>query len=63
MSKPENRKTKLETVAGLAEEYRLNITRDAESWTAFLDTAAKMYKYPFEDQLLIVSVKSIRPFT
>ena len=37
----------------LAEETARNLTRSRQSWTSFLQTAARLYKYPFNEQLLI----------
>jgi len=40
-------------VSILAEETVKRITRNGEAWTGYLKTAARLYKYPFEDQMLI----------
>jgi hypothetical protein len=37
----------------MSESHTLALTHDATSWANFLDSAAKMYKYPFADQVLI----------
>ena len=37
----------------LAEEAAKQITGSREQWTAFLTTAARLYKYPFNEQLMI----------
>ena len=40
-------------VSRLAEETAKNITRSGEDWKHYLTTAARLYKYPFHEQLLI----------
>ena len=37
----------------LAEEAAKQNTGSREQWTAFLTTAARLYKYPFNEQLMI----------
>ncbi len=50
----ENENTsKVQQIALLAEETERNLTRSRQSWTSFLHTAARLYKYPFNEQLLI----------
>ena len=39
--------------AALAEEAAKQVTGSREQWTAFLTTAARLYKYPFHEQLMI----------
>ena len=41
------------TVAQLADDTEREITGSHERWTAFLTTAARLYKYPYREQLLI----------
>ena len=45
--------TKLQTYSQLVQEAARQITGSRESWTAFLRTAARLYKYPYHDQLMI----------
>lgn len=45
--------SKVQQIALLAEETERNLTRSRQSWTSFLNTAARLYKYPFNEQLLI----------
>ena len=40
-------------VSRLAEETAKNITRSGDDWKHYLTTAARLYKYPFHEQLLI----------
>jgi N12 class adenine-specific DNA methylase/archaellum component FlaC len=40
-------------LAMLSREHALEIAENAESWSEFLDSASRMYKYPFVDQVLI----------
>ena len=44
---------KYERISRLAETTTQQITSDEQSWTDFLQTAARLYKYPFEEQVLI----------
>lgn len=39
--------------AAMAEEASGNVTRSWDNWTGFLGTAARMYKYPYDEQLMI----------
>ena len=45
--------TKLEQVSALLEQTAREVSADSEKWAAFLSTAARMYKYSVDDQLLI----------
>ncbi len=38
-----------------ADETALSLTKSRENWTAFLTTAARLYKYPYHEQLMIYS--------
>lgn len=38
-----------------ADETALSLTRSSQNWTAFLETAARLYKYPYNEQLMIYS--------
>ena len=44
---------KVETYLDLARETALGLSGSVDAWTAFLDTASRLYKYPFQDQLMI----------
>ena len=37
----------------MAEEAARQVTGSREQWTAFLTTAARLYKYPYNEQLMI----------
>jgi len=45
--------TKAQFYAALAERHAQQITENRENWTNFLKTAGRLYKYPFEEQLMI----------
>ena len=45
--------TKYQLYASLAEHQAKTITGSRENWTSFLKTAGRLYKYPFEEQLMI----------
>jgi len=47
------RNGKLEKVKELAAQETEKITSSPSAWMDFLDTACRVYKYPFEDQILI----------
>ncbi len=44
---------KYHKISVLAGETAKQVSGNGEEWGRFLDTAARLYKYPFEDQLLI----------
>ena len=44
---------KVDTYLALARETAQVLAGSAGAWTAFLDTASRLYKYPFHDQLMI----------
>jgi DNA methylase len=44
---------KLQTFSLLAEQSAKQITQSREEWTSFLETSSRLYKYPFNEQLLI----------
>ena len=44
---------KVDTYLDLAREAALGLAGSVGAWTAFLDTASRLYKYPFADQLMI----------
>ena len=45
--------SKTEEYLALAQRTANGLTRYWESWTAYLTTASRLYKYPFSDQLMI----------
>ena len=45
--------TKLEQVSKLYEQTALEVSKSPENWMAFLDTAAQVYKYGVDEQILI----------
>ena len=45
--------TKLEYISRISERMADDVVQSPDAWMQFLNTAAKFYKYPFEDQLLI----------
>lgn len=44
---------KIQQYTQMAAETARQVTGSLERWTAFLDTAARLYKYPFDEQILI----------
>ncbi len=44
---------KLKLISELAVQTAHKVTNSSREWTSFLTTAARLYKYPFNDQLLI----------
>ena len=40
----------------LADRMATQITGSYQSWTDFLTTAARLYKYPYHEQLMILSL-------
>ena len=49
--------TKLERISRLALETSRSITSSTQRWKGFLDSAAWLYKYTFQDQVLIHAQK------
>lgn len=45
--------TKLQRISELMEQTVMQVTDKQDTWADFLKTAARLYKYPFEEQLLI----------
>ena len=45
--------TKAEQYAQMAEKVAVQLTGSWKEWTGFLTTAARLYKYPFHEQLMI----------
>ena len=52
-SKEEQRAEKYAKVSQLSEDMAKWIVRNEEEWKKYLTTAARIYKYPFHEQLLI----------
>ncbi|MDE7425919.1 MAG: DUF3849 domain-containing protein [Lachnospiraceae bacterium] len=44
---------KYDMISALSEETAKEVVRNEESWRRYLNTASRLYKYPFKDQLLI----------
>ena len=44
---------KYESYAELAEKTAKQLTDSTENWTSFLTNAARLYKYPYHEQLMI----------
>ena len=45
--------SKYQHFADLADRQTRQVTRSMGDWTRFLNTAGRLYKYPFEEQLMI----------
>jgi len=45
--------TKLQFYSELADRQARQVTGSREDWTGFLETAGRLYKYPFDEQLMI----------
>ena len=45
--------TKYQMIFAIAEETAGRIVKNEEEWTRYLTTASRLYKYPFEEQMLI----------
>lgn len=50
--------SKTEEYLALAQRTANGLTRYWESWTDYLTTASRLYKYPFADQLMIYAQKA-----
>ena len=49
--------SKTQFYAQLAAETARGLTDSLQTWTAFLETSARLYKYPYYEQLLIFAQK------
>ena len=45
--------TKYQFYAELADRQARQVTGSREDWTGFLETAGRLYKYPFDEQLML----------
>ncbi len=45
--------TKLQFYSQLADHQTRQVSGSRENWTDFLTTAGRLYKYPFDEQLMI----------
>ena len=52
--------SKTEEYLALAQRTANGLTRYWESWTDYLTTASRLYKYPFADQLMIYAQRDQR---
>ena len=46
--------SKVQLYAQMADRTAEQITGSYQKWTAFLTTAARLYKYPYNEQLMIL---------
>lgn len=44
---------KYDLISALSEDTTKRISKNREEWTSYLTTAARLYKYPFQEQVLI----------
>ena len=44
---------KYDYISGLSDFTMQKVTKNADEWRKYLDTASRLYRYPFEDQILI----------
>ena len=44
---------KYDLISALSAETSKEVARNEESWKKYLNTASRLYKYPFKDQILI----------
>ena len=44
---------KLQEISQLTADTEKSLTRSRQNWTSFLTTAARLYKYPYNEQLMI----------
>ena len=52
---------KYDFISALAQETAREVVRNRDEWMKYLTTAARLYKYPFREQLLIYSQRLIIP--
>ena len=51
--------SKLQTYMQMADEAQRQITGSYRGWTGFLTTAARLYKYPYAEQVMIHALSLI----
>ena len=51
----------VQAYAKLADDTAAQITGSYQEWTAFLTTAARLYKYPYSEQLMIYARRRSPP--
>lgn len=51
---------KYDFISALAKETAAEVVKNREEWMKYLTTAARLYKYPFREQLLIYAQKTGR---
>ena len=44
---------KIQLVSQLADQTAHDITRSVDGWKQYLDTASRLYKYKFENQIMV----------
>lgn len=49
---------KYKLISALAEETAKEVVRNEESWRRYLNTASKLYKYPFKEDKKIIKRKA-----
>lgn len=49
---------KLQTYVQMAGKAATSLTRNLETWTSFITTVSRLYKYPFSGQLMVFAQKS-----
>ena len=50
---------KAELYAQMAGQTAVKVTQSWQEWTAFLTTAARLYKYPYHEQLMIYAQRPV----
>ena len=43
--------TKYQMISALAEDTARQVAKNGQEWTSYLTTAARLYKYPFHEQI------------
>ena len=54
--------SKLQDIRELAQEHATSVSSSPRDWMGYMDTAARLYRYPFTDQLLIHRQPPVRPW-
>ena len=50
--------SKLQDIRNLVQEHAVSVSSSPGDWMDYMDTASRLYRYSFSDQLLIHSGKS-----
>ena len=51
----------IQSIQALAESHAQEVSRSPRDWMGYLDTAARLYRYSFQENLLITPSAPVQP--